>query len=47
MLLQFEGGDRKGCEGCFIALMLHGAFGFCSLVVGLFMIGQFSARVRH
>lgn len=32
-LLAFEGGDRKGCEGCFGLFVLHAVFGISSLTL--------------
>lgn len=31
-LLSFEGGDRKGCEGCFALALVHIAFGFLAML---------------
>ena len=30
--LSFEGGDRKGCEGCFALALIHIAFGFLAIL---------------
>lgn len=44
-LLSFEGGDRKGCESCFVWWFLHFAVGASSLVIGG-MAGLLTAVIR-
>lgn len=34
-LLAFEGGDRKGCEGCFVPIIGHGLLGGITLALAL------------
>ncbi|MDP2832772.1 MAG: hypothetical protein Q8Q28_05660 [Pseudomonadota bacterium] len=44
ILLQFSGGDRKGCEICFLGLLLH--FPFSILYLFAYVLGMLAGEER-
>jgi hypothetical protein len=47
VLMAYDGGDRKGCEVCFIGFGLHMLFGLVSLVISTIFFISATARRHH